>query len=54
MVNPSDMLRIKSLGFSHRCAESRPIQFYSSQFANVIMGSEQTFHNAIDFRDIVY
>ena len=53
-VIPSDMPRTESLGFSHRCTESCPIQLPSKQFANAIVRSGQTFHNASDFRNGVY
>ena len=53
-ITLSDMPRIKSLEFSHRCAESHPIQLPSRQFANAIMGSGQTFHNASEFCGAIY
>ena len=53
-VIPSDMPRIVSLRFSHRCVKSRPTQLPSMQCANAIMGNGQTFRNASEFCDAVY
>ena len=50
----SDTLRIESLGFSHRCVESHPINIQCRLSKNVIIGSGQTFCNASEFRDSVY
>ena len=48
-VIPSDMPLIESLGFSHRCVESRPIQLPSRQFANAIMGVDKPFAMLLSF-----
>ena len=50
----SNTLRIESLGFSHRCTESLPIDIQCRPVQNVIISSGQTFHNANEFRDVVY
>ena len=50
----SDKPRIESLGFSHRCVESHPIDIHYKPIQNVIIGSRQTFHNGNEFRDAVY
>ena len=50
----SDTLRIESLGFSHRCAKSHPIDIQCRLIPNAIIGSGQTFRNANVFWDVVY
>ena len=50
----SGMLRIESLGFSHRCVESHLINIQCRPIKNVIIDSEQTFCTANEFRDSVY
>ena len=50
----SDTSRIESLGFSHRCVESHPIDIQCRPIRNAIIGSGQTFRNANEFWDIVY
>ena len=50
----SNTLRIESLGFSHRCTESLPINIQCRPVQNVIIGSGQMFRNANEFRDVVY
>ena len=50
----SDTLRIKSLGFSHRCVESHPIDIECRPIQNAIIDSGQTFCKADEFRDVVY
>lgn len=44
MVIPNDMPRIDSLGFSHRCAELRPIH----------LNLRQTFLNPTEFQNAMY
>ena len=54
MVNPTDTLRIESIGFSHRCVESLSIELHSRRFATSIISRGQTFQNASKFHDAVY
>ena len=54
MVNPTNMPRIESIGFSHRCAKSQSLELQPRHFATTIMGSGQTFQNALEFCDAVY
>ena len=50
----SDMPKIESLGFSHRCVESHPIDIQCRSIHNVIIDGGETFHNANEFRDVLY
>ena len=50
----SDMSKIESLGFSHRCVESHPIDIQCRPIQNAIIGNRQTFRNANEFRDAMY
>ena len=54
MVNPTNMPRIESIDFSHRCAKSHFLELQSRHFATAIMGSGKTFQNASEFHDVVY
>ena len=49
-----NMSRIKSLGFTHRCVELQPNKLQTMRFSNAILGSRQTFRNALEFRDVLY
>ena len=48
------MSKIESLGFSHRCVESHPIDIECRPIQNAIIDSRQTFCNANEFRDAMY
>ena len=52
--SPRNMSRIKSLGFTHRCVELQPNKLQTMRFSNAILGSGQTFRNALEFLDVVY
>ena len=54
MVNPTNMPRIESIGFSHRCVKSQSLELQSRHFATVIMSSGQIFQNASKLHDAVY
>ena len=52
--SPRDKSRIESLGITHRCAESHLNELQTMCFSNGILGSGQTFRNALEFCDVVY
>ena len=52
--SPRNTSRIKSLGFTYRCAKSNPNELQMMCFSNAILGSGQTFRNASEFCDAAY